>query len=88
MALMKAWLSSIAPTLGPLGRWLRRVFKLDRRWGVRYYGGLERVGFRTDRHAEAWARDMGFAGWVVFHYDPIDLRLPGISHPQRSEWHP
>ena len=87
---MKAWLSEVAPTLGPLGRWFRRVFKLDRRWLVRFYGGHERSGFRTDRHAEAWAREKGFSKreYIIAFYDPIDMRLPGFSHPQRNEWHP
>lgn len=87
---MKAWLSSIAPTLGPLWRWFRKAFKLDRRWMVRFHGGHERSGFRTDKHAHGWAREKGFTEreYVVCHYDPIDLRLPGISHSQRNEYHP
>jgi len=69
-------------------RWFRRYFALDRRYGVRFYGGHERTGFLTQRHAEGWALDRGYTAstFVVFFYDPIDMRFnPAEQKPKTRE---
>ena len=69
-------------------RWFRRYFALDRRYLVRFFGGHERSGFLTDRHAHAWAKERGFTEreYVVAFYDPIDLRFnPAEQKPKTRE---
>lgn len=84
---MKRFLSSIVPTTGPMGRWLRRQLGIDRRYGVRFStGNLERTGFYTQREAEAFLAERTQSG-VVFFYDPIDLRMvSGESVPPRAHY--
>lgn len=75
--------------LSSISRAFRRFFNLDRRYGLRFDNGhRERTGFMTQEHAEGWAADHLVKQFVVFHYDPIDLRLPGISHPGRDSYRP
>lgn len=73
---MKRFLAGILPTVGPVSRWLRRAFAIDRRYGVRFASGnYERVGFYNQGEAEAFLEKSRKTG-VVFFYDPaIDLRL-------------
>ena len=84
---LKRALIDIVPSLGPLGRWLRKVCHLDRRYGVRYGAGLEMTGFYTDRQAHGWAtsKKLDSEKYLVFHYDPIDLRMVGADTKKHKE---
>ena len=76
-------------TLSQTLRGLLRWFGWYRRYGVRFNGTHEHTGFRSTRHAEDWARDEGCRNWVIFEYEPIDMRLPGGFAPaQRSSYKP
>lgn len=78
---LKRWAIQLAPSLGPLERWFRATFALDRRYGVRYNAGIEKNGFYTDLEAEGWAQFKGLPKnkYIIFHYDPIDLRMLGAD---------
>jgi hypothetical protein len=73
--------------LAHIGRYLRRLFAIDRRYGARHSGGVERSGFYSRREAEGWLRDRGMVG-VIYYYDPIDLRLVGADKAVRESFRP
>lgn len=70
-----------------IGRFLRKLFRLDRRYGVRHSGNKERTGFFTDSQAQAWLDERDLVG-IVFYYDPIDLRVPGRPQLGRDSFRP
>lgn len=72
---------------GRISRAFRRFFKLDRRYGVRHSGGIERTGFMSDLHAQHWLDERHLVG-VVFFYDPIDLRMYGADRAEREAYRP
>lgn len=61
--------------LGAIGRLLRKIFHTGTRYGVRHHGGQESMGFYTSGEAEAWAKDRHISQYVVFQYEPLDLRI-------------
>lgn len=61
--------------ISTIARFLRRIFHTGTRYGVRHHGGQESIGFYTQGEAEAWATDRHISQFVVFQYEPIDLRV-------------
>lgn len=59
-----------------LGLVLRAWLGVGRRYGVRCFSGqTEKTGFVYRAEAEAWGREYYGANYIVFHYEPIDLRI-------------
>lgn len=71
-----------------LSRTLRRLFALDRRYGVRHSGGVERTGMYSRREAEGWLLRRPHLTGLTFHYDPIDLRMVGAEKAERESFRP
>lgn len=68
------------------GRWVRRVLQLDRRYGVRFNAAGEKSGFYTYRAAKHWAESQTprVENYVVYHYDAIDMWMPGIERREHA----
>jgi hypothetical protein len=71
-----------------LSRALRRFLALDRRYGVRHSGGIERTGMYSRREAEGWLLRRAQLVGIVYHYDPIDLRMVGAEKAERESFRP
>ena len=85
-------------------RWLLRKIGWYRRYGVRFAsddrGSHEQSGFRSRRHASNWAREKcrecppseqareKCTHFIVFDYEALDMRLPGMSHSERPSYRP
>jgi len=87
---MKQLLAALLMKLGiwrsGTGRWLRKQFALDRRYGVRFNAAGEKNGFWTYRAAEAWAlyNKKKISSYIVFEYDAVDLWLSDVEKPEHA----
>jgi hypothetical protein len=66
---------------------VRAILGLGRRYGVRCHAGsLEKQGFLYRGEAEAWGRSYYGPNYIVYYYEPIDLRITPSEYGGRVRY--
>lgn len=86
MANLKLLLEKLPLSRMPFGRRIQAWLGLGRRYGLKFNGSVEITGFVSEGEAEAWVRDQGsrVRNYVIFMYEPIDLRVLNEGSRERT----